>query len=57
LPKLRELSGDLSYDNGLYAAAVILFVSAILMTFMPRYRYGVGHVAEPAAGTPATQQV
>jgi MFS family permease len=56
LPKLRELSADLSYDNGLYAAAVILFVSAILMTFMPRYRYGVGHVAEPA-GTPATQQV
>ena len=31
LPKLRELSADLSYDNGLYAAAVILAASAILM--------------------------
>jgi len=49
LPKLRELSADLSYDNGLYAAAVILVASAFLMAFMPKYRYGAGHVAEPAA--------
>jgi MFS family permease len=57
LPKLRELSADLSYDNGLYAAAVILLASAVLMAFMPKYRYAVGHAAEPAAGgTPATQQ-
>jgi len=32
-----------------------LFASAILMAFMPKYRYGVGHVVQPAAGTPATQ--
>jgi MFS family permease len=56
LPKIRELSGN-NYDNGLYVAAVILFASAILMAFMPKYRYGVGHVAEPAAGTPAPQHV
>jgi MFS family permease len=55
LPKLRELSADLSYDNGLYAAAVILFASAILMAFMPKYRYAVGHAAPSAAGEPATQ--
>jgi MFS family permease len=54
LPKIRELSGN-NYDNGLYAAAVILFASAILMAFMPKYRFGAGHVAQPA-GTPAPQQ-
>ena len=54
LPKIRELSGN-NYDNGLYVAAVILFASAILMSFMPKYRYSVGHAAEPAAGRPATQ--
>jgi MFS family permease len=45
LPKLRELSADLSYDNGLYAAAAILLASAILMAFMPGYRYAAGHSA------------
>ena len=50
LPKLRELSVEQSYDNGLYAAAVILFISAILMAFMPAYRYAVGHSAQPSAG-------
>jgi hypothetical protein len=56
LPKIRELSADQSYDNGLYVAAAILFASAILMAFMPRYRFGVGHGAEPAAaGAPVTQ--
>jgi len=54
LPKIRELSGN-NYDNGLYVAAVILFASAILMSFMPKYRYSVGHAAEPVAGRPATQ--
>ena len=49
LPKLRELSADLSYDNGLYAAAVILLVSAVLMAFMPKYRYAAGHSVAPAA--------
>jgi MFS family permease len=57
LPKLRELSADLSYDNGLYAAAAILLASAVLMAFMPKYRYAAGHAVEPATGTPATQQV
>ncbi len=54
LPKIRELSGN-DYDNGLYVAAAILLASAVLMAFMPKYRYGVGHSAEPVAGTPATQ--
>jgi hypothetical protein len=57
LPKIRELSGN-NYDNGLYVAAVILGLSAILMAFMPKYRFGVGHAAQPVtAGTPATQTV
>lgn len=46
LPKLRELSADLSYDNGLYVAAAILVASAILMAFMPNYRYAAGHREE-----------
>jgi hypothetical protein len=56
LPKIRELSGN-NYDNGLYVAAVILLASAVLMAFMPKYRYGVGHVAEPARGQAAPQHV
>jgi MFS family permease len=56
LPKLRELSSDLSYDNGLYAAALILFASAILMAFMPKYRYAAGHSAEPSAAAAAAQR-
>ena len=56
LPKLRELSADLSYDNGLYAAAVILLASAILMAFMPKYRYAAGHVAVPPTTAPAAQR-
>jgi MFS family permease len=46
MPKLREMTADLSYDNGLYAAAAILLASAILMAFMPAYRYAAGHVAD-----------
>ncbi len=49
LPKLRELSADLSYDNGLYAAAAILIASAVLMLFMPNYRYAAGQSAEDKA--------
>jgi hypothetical protein len=56
LPKLREMSADLSYDNGLYAAAAILLASAVLMSFMPKYRYAAGHGAEPAAAQAAPQQ-
>jgi len=55
LPKIRELSGN-NYDNGLYAAAAILLASAVLMIFMPRYRYAAGHVAAASARTPAAQQ-
>ena len=55
LPKIRELSGN-NYDNGLYVAAAILLASAVLMAFMPRYRFAVGHGAQPAVvGGPATQ--
>ncbi|HEY8521282.1 MAG TPA: MFS transporter [Gammaproteobacteria bacterium] len=56
LPKLRELSADLSYDNGLYVAAGILFASAVLMSLMPKYRYAVGHSAEPTAPAAAAAQ-
>jgi sugar phosphate permease len=53
MPKFRELSNN-SYDNGLYVAAAVLLVSAILMLLMPKYRYNAGHVAEPPAAAPAT---
>jgi MFS family permease len=53
LPKIRELSGN-DYDNGLYVAAAILVASAVLMAFMPKYRYGAGHTAAPDAA-PAPQ--
>ena len=46
MPKLREMTADLSYDNGLYAAAAILLASAVLMAFMPAYRYAAGHSAD-----------
>ncbi len=49
MPKLRELSADLSYDNGLYAAAAILVASAILMAFMPAYRYPAGYAIDTQA--------
>lgn len=42
-----------NYDTGLYVAAAILVASALLMSFMPKYRYNVGHTAESApASTP-----
>ncbi len=50
MPKLREMSADLSYDNGLYAAAAILVTSAVLMAFMPKYRYAAGQ-STPSQGT------
>jgi sugar phosphate permease len=56
LPKLRELSADLSYDNGLYAAAAILLASAVLMAYMPKYRYAAGHGTEPSRAAGAAQQ-
>jgi len=58
LPKLRELSADLSYDNGLYAAAAILLASAVLMAFMPKYRFAAGQtVEEPSAGAVSSAPV
>ncbi|HEX6996317.1 MAG TPA: MFS transporter [Gammaproteobacteria bacterium] len=60
LPKLRELSADLSYDNGLYAAASILLASAVLMSLMPKYRYAAGHTEEEERAAPpaaAAQEV
>jgi len=55
LPKIRELSGN-NYDNGLYVAAVILLASAVLMAFMPKYRFAVGHGTQTTVvGKPATQ--
>jgi MFS family permease len=56
LPKLRELSEDLSYDNGLYAAAAILLASAVLMAFMPKYRFGAGHTVAASPATTAAQR-
>jgi MFS family permease len=55
LPRIRELSPpEVGYDYALYVAAAILLASAILMVFMPRYRYAAGHAAQ-AAGAPAAQ--
>jgi hypothetical protein len=34
---------------------MILFASAILMAFMPKYRFAAGHAAEPSAA-PVTQR-
>lgn len=56
LPKLREMSADLSYDNGLYAAAAILTAAAILMLFMPKYRYAAGHTGDAADTTNTAPQ-
>jgi hypothetical protein len=58
LPRIRELSpADVGYDYALYVAAGILLASAILMAFMPRYRFSAGHAAQPPAGAPAVQNV
>src|SRR5688572_14861400 len=43
MPRLMELSADRSYDNALYAATAILLASAVLMAYMPKYRYAAGH--------------
>jgi MFS family permease len=50
---IRQASADQSYDNGLYVAAVILVSSAILLAFMPQYRYKVGADAPATARAPA----
>jgi MFS family permease len=58
LPKIRALSTPVSYDSGLYVAAAILVSSAILVTFLPAYRYKVGADAPAAAApSPAPQHV
>jgi MFS family permease len=56
---IRQSSADQSYDNGLYVAATILVASAILLAFMPQYRYKAGAEAPQAsaASAPAPQHV
>ena len=49
LPKIRELSADHNYHNGLYVAAAILIASALVMVFLPKYRFNVGAEAPQAA--------
>jgi hypothetical protein len=46
----------LSYDNALYAAAAILLASAVLMAFMPKYRFGAGHSVAASPATTAAQR-
>jgi MFS family permease len=56
LPKIRELSGN-SYDKALYVAAGVLIASALVMLFLPKYRFNVGAEApQPAPGTAAAPQ-
>ncbi len=51
LPKIRELSADHTYHNGLYVATGILLASALVMLFLPKYRFNVGaESAQTAAG-------
>ena len=49
-----EMSGN-NYDPGLYIAAGILATSAALLSFLPRYRFGVG--ADRAVAPPGQPQV
>ncbi len=58
LPRIRELSPpEVGYDYALYVAAGILLASAVLMVFMPKYRFGAGHVVVPSTAAPAAQNV
>jgi len=54
---IRQSSADQSYDNGLYAAAAVLVSSAILLAFMPTYRYTAGAETLHAPQTPAPQHI
>jgi MFS family permease len=51
---IRQISG--TYDTGLFIAAAILVTSAILLIFLPRYRFHAGS-EEQVHGTPAAQHV
>jgi MFS family permease len=51
---IRQISG--TYDTGLFIAAAILVTSAILLIFLPRYRFHAGSEAQ-VHGTPAAQHV
>jgi len=47
---IRQVSAAQNYDNGLYAAASVLVASALLMAFLPEYRFRAGAAApQPAA--------
>jgi MFS family permease len=50
---IRQTSADQSYDNGLYVAATILVASAILLAFLPQYRYRAGAEAPQASAAPS----
>lgn len=55
---IRQASADQSYDNGLYVAAAILVASAVLLAFLPRYRYTATATPEGAsAPAPSPQHV
>ncbi len=54
---IRQISSDQSYDNGLYVAAVVLVSSAVLLAFLPRYRYYAGDEAAAHRPVPATQTI
>jgi MFS family permease len=51
---IRQASADQSYDNGLYVAAAVLVSSAILLAFMPQYRFRAGGEAPQPAAAGAT---
>jgi MFS family permease len=51
---IRQLSGN--YDTGMFIAAGVLVSSAILLIFLPKYRFHAGSEAR-VEGTPAAQHV
>ena len=55
---IRELSGN--YDTGLFVAAAVLVTSAILLVWLPKYRFAAGEDSLPHAAeapSPAPQHV
>ena len=54
---IRQASANHSYNNGLYAAAVVLVISAILLAFMPNYRFKAGAEAQQAEPKPSPAAV
>lgn len=48
---IRQLSG--SYNTGLYVAAAVLVTSAILLIWLPKYRFAAGEDSLPQPASPA----